>query len=123
MTWKYEIYRGFFVAFGAMQIIANLNYIMKENGMESARKQHCELPVSVSNKQMRAKTMCMLVIGVIFFITGAFSFFTRSFNNIAFAVVLGIYIFYAFIEAIYYRFWRTIMACILAIILFIIYLL
>ena len=40
MSWTHEILRAFFVAFGALQTISNMTYLLKKNGLELARKQH-----------------------------------------------------------------------------------
>jgi hypothetical protein len=107
MTWKTEIIRALFVAFGTTQTLLNLNYVVRENGLDLARKQHKELPDNATNKQIRVKTICMLSFGILFFATGLFSFLTRSYYGLSFIVALILYALYAFIEAAYYRFWRT----------------
>ena len=120
MTWKAEIIRSLFVTFGALQTLLNVNYIIKKNGFELARKQHRELPDNVTDKQIKIKTICMLSFGVLFLSSGLFSFLTRSYYEVAFIVVLGSYAVYALIEAIYYRFWRTFGAFIISAILFLV---
>jgi len=117
MTWTFEIIRAFFVAFGAMQTISNFNYLLKKNGLESAKKQHKELPDNTTNKQIKVKTICMFSFGILFLITGLFSYFTRSNYELSFIIVLGAYTIYALIEAIYYRFWRTFGAFIISAVL------
>lgn len=117
MSWKNEIIRGMFVAFGAMQTIQNLTYLLKENGLESARKQHRELPDNITEKQIRAKVICMCLFGILFLATGLFSYFTRSYYELSFILVLVAYVLYALIEAVYYRFWKTFGALILSVIL------
>jgi len=107
MTWTFEIVRAFFVAFGAMQTISNTTYLLQKNGIESAKKQHRELPDSTTNKQIKAKTICMFLFGILFLTTGLLSYFTRSEYKSGFIIVLAAYTIYALIEAIYYRFWRT----------------
>lgn len=107
MKWAFEIIRAFFVAFGTMQTIANLNYLIKKDGVELAKRQHKELPDTVADKQLRVKTICMLLFGMLFLVTGLFSYFTHSYYKLSFIIVLGAYSLYALIEAIYYSFWRT----------------
>lgn len=121
MSWKFEIYRAFFVAFGAMQTISNLTYLLKKNGIDIAKKQHKELPDTASPKQLKTKVICMLLFGILFLATGLISSFTRSFNSLSFAVVLGMYALYALVEAVYYKFWRTVGAFVISSILFIIF--
>lgn len=107
MSWTSEIIRAFFVAFGAMQTISNCIYLLKRDGFELARKQHKELPDNISNKQIKLKTICMFLFGILFFITGLFSYLTHSYYELSFIIILSVYTLYALIEAIYYRFWRT----------------
>lgn len=123
MSWKYEIYLAFFVAFGSMQTISNLIYLLKKNGIVIAKKQHKELPCTASPKQLKVKVICMLLFGILFFTIGLTSCFTRSFNSLSFAVVLGMYAIYALVEAVYYNFWRTVGAFVISSILFIAFLL
>lgn len=52
-----EIYRAFFVAFGAMEVLTNFRYLIRKNGIELARKQHQELPKDISDRQMKAVTI------------------------------------------------------------------
>lgn len=40
ITWKQEIFRAFLLAFGTGQIIANVTYLIKKNGIDLARRQH-----------------------------------------------------------------------------------
>lgn len=120
MTWKIEIYRAFFVAFGAMQTISNLIYLFKKNGIILAKNQHKELPDTTTPRQLKVKIICMLLFGVLFLTTGLISNFTRSFYSLSFVIVLGMYTVYALVEAIYYRFWRTIGAFVLSSVLFVV---
>lgn len=117
MSWIFEIIRAFFVAFGAMQTISNFTYLSKKSGLELAKKQHKELPDNTTNKQIKVKTICMFSFGILFLSTGLFSYFTRSYYELSFIVVLGAYTIYALIEAVYYRFWRTFGALIISVIL------
>ena len=120
MTWVYEIFRAFFVAFGAMQTISNFIYLLKSNGLESAKKQHKELPDHTTNKQIKAKTICMFLFGILFLSTGLFSYLSHSYYEFGFIFTLGAYTLYTLVEAIYYRFWRTFGAFILSAILLLI---
>ncbi len=118
MPWTHEILRAFFVTFGALQTISNITYLMKKNGLELARKQHKELPSNTTDKQIRVKTIGMFLFGILFLVTGLFSYFTRSYYELSFIIALGVYMIYALIEASYYRFWRTIGACVISVLLF-----
>lgn len=118
MTWIPEIIRAFFVAFGAMQTISNFAYLLKKNGLELAKKQHRELPDSITYKQIKTKTICMFLFGILFLTIGLFSYFTRSYYVYSFIIVLGIYMLYALTESVYYRFWKTFGAFMLSTVLF-----
>ena len=118
MQWVFELVRAFFVAFGAMQTISNSTYLLKNNGLELAKKQHKELPDNTTSRQLRVKTICMLSFGVVFLSTGLFSYFARSKYELCFIIVLGAYALYALIEATYYKFWRTFGAFLVSAILF-----
>jgi hypothetical protein len=117
MSWTSQIIRAFFVAFGAMETISNSTYLLKQNGFELAKKQHKELPVNISNKQIKVKTLCMFLFGILFLITGLYSYITHSYYELSFIIVLSAYTLYALMEAVYYRFWRTFGAFIMSIIL------
>ena len=123
MAWKFEIYRAFFVAFGAIQTMSNLIYLLKKNGMEFAKKQHKELPDTATTKQLKAKAVCMLLFGMLFLATGLISSLTGSFSKSSFTIVLGLYAVYALAEAVYYKFWRTVGAFILSGVLFLVFVL
>jgi hypothetical protein len=123
MPWKFEIYLAFFIAFGATQIISNLIYLSKKNGIELARRQHKELPDMATSMQVKKKVVCMLLFGILFLAVGLVSSFTRSFHQISIVIVLGMYVAYALAEAIYYKFWKTIGALILSGVLLVIFIL
>ena len=123
MSWTFEIIRVFFVTFGVLQTIANFIYLSRKNGLELAKNQHRELPDNTTKKQLRVKTICMFLFGIIFFATGLFSYVTHSDYKLSFIIVMGAYTLYALIEAVYYRFWRTFGAVILSTILFLVILL
>ena len=108
MSWKYEIYRAVLVAFGTLQTILNLYYLSRADGMKLAARQHTELPKNATMKQLKIKTTMMLLFGVIFLAGGLYAYFTHSFpKSIVFAIVIG-FALYAIIEALYYRYWKTV---------------
>lgn len=117
---KFEIIRAFFVVFGFLQTIANTIYLTKKNGIELAKKQHRELPDTITDKQMKAKTICMFAFGILFFVISLFSYFTQTDDGLIFIIVSGIYMLYSLIEAVYYRFWKTTGAFIISLILLLI---
>ncbi|MGL6200690.1 MAG: hypothetical protein ACRC3H_17310 [Lachnospiraceae bacterium] len=117
MTWTIEIIRAFFVAFGALQSIANLTYLVKADGIALAKKQHRELPDKVTCKQLRIKVICMFSFGVLFLVIGLISYFTRSYYKFSFIITIGAFTFYELFEAVYYKYWRTTGAFLLSTIL------
>lgn len=119
-TLKYEFYRTFLIAFGAMQIITNSHYLIRKNGIEAARKQHRELPATSTNRQFRVKIICMLSFGILFFTTGIILAIIRSPYPIAITIALSAYTLYALIEALYYRSLKTWGAFILPVVLLVI---
>ncbi len=108
MSWKLEIFRAFFVALGAFQVISNSIYLIKENGLELAARQHQEIPPNLKKAQIKAKVICMLLSGILFLMAGLYSYFTHSFQYVASVAVLAVFAVYAVIEACCYRYWRTI---------------
>ena len=121
MGWKNEIFRAFFLTFGVTQLILNASYLIKIDGMESARKQHKELPKCVTDRQMQVKVMFMLVFGTAFFVTGLNSYFLKDVYDINFIVPLILFSVYAIAEAFYYKYWKTYGEAALTIILVIIF--
>lgn len=108
MTWKQEIFRAFLLAFGTGQIIANVTYLIKKNGISLARKQHQELPDNVSDKEMRMKVICMLLVSSMFFMVSLISYMLHSYFNIVILILLILFSMYAIAEALYYRYWKTV---------------
>jgi hypothetical protein len=108
MTWIHEIFRAFFVALGAMELFSNILHFVKEDGMNSARKQHQELPKTASQKQIKTKTIIMLIFGIIFLITGLYSYVINEIPSFLYSCVLFVFSVYAVIEAFYYAYWKTV---------------
>lgn len=107
MSWKFEIYRSFFLAFGVFQVIANLNYLYLKNGIKLARKQHQEIPKAVTDKQMKTKVTLMFSFGIVFLFNGVFSFATHNLNQTYYEITLILFAVYALVEALYYKYWKT----------------
>lgn len=122
MSWKIEIYRAFFVAFGAMEFLTNINYLLSPIGISNARKQHKEIPVTVSNEKMHVKIILMFIMGIMFLVTGLLSYILRSPLELLSIISLAILAIYACIEALYYRYRNTFGFAFVAIIVLIIYL-
>lgn len=123
MLWKEEIYRAFFVTFGMFEILTNISYLLFKNGLDRAIRQHGELPKDVSKKQIRVKTICMLIFGSIFFVIGLYSFINRSVDYMIYLSVLILFSIYAIIEGSYYRYWKTIGFSIVSLIVLFIFIL
>lgn len=121
MSWKYEIYRAIFVTLGTTEVITNLIYLMKKDGLKLAKKQHGELPPNITEKQLFIKVILMAMFGILFFISGIYFYIIKTFSHsIAFTILL-LFSIYAILEAIYYRYWKTTGFCIVAVTLFLVY--
>ncbi|ERK30211.1 hypothetical protein [Clostridium intestinale] len=121
MTWKEEIFRAFLLAFGSLQIITNLSYLLKNEGIELARRQHQELPSDTSNTKMKIKVICMFLVGVMFFAVSLISYLLHDFYEEAIFTSLIIFSIYALVEALYYKYWKTTGFAIVTLILLLIY--
>ncbi|WP_167954821.1 hypothetical protein [Anaerosporobacter faecicola] len=107
MTWTEEILRCFFVAFGAFEFFINLYYLTTQQGLAKARKQHGELPPTATPHNIRMKVICMMCSGFVFLIAGCTSFYLHTYcGSFLFLSALG-FALYAWIEACYYRYWKT----------------
>jgi len=117
MTWKQEIFRGFLLALGTLQVITNITYLLKKNGIALARKQHQEVPTGISDYKMKVKVIMLFCFGLLFFGESLISYFCRTFFDTAVLVSLVLFAIYAVCEAIYYRYWKTcgfaILACLM----------
>lgn len=122
MSWKFEIFRAFFTAFGAFETISNASYLLLNNGMKLAKKQHGELPLNVTKKQLKIKVICMLTFGILFLAAGLSSYITHSFKYLVSLLILILFAVYASIEACYYKYWHTIGFSCLAIFVLILFL-
>lgn len=121
MTWKEEIFRAFLLAFGSLQIITNLSYLVKNEGIELARRQHQELPSDTSNTKMKIKVICMFLVGVMFFAVSLISYILHDFYEEAIFTSLIIFSIYALVEALYYKYWKTTGFAIVTLIVLLIY--
>ncbi len=121
MSWKLEIYRVLFIVLGMTEVLMNLNYLIKKNGLIYAKKQHCELPSNATDKQLLIKVILMFSFGVAFLLTGLYSYYIKIFpENMAFIILL-LFTIYAIVEAICYKYWKTTGFSIVATFLFVMY--
>lgn len=107
MEWRYEIYRAIFVALGAMELFTNSKYLFQKDGIQNARKQHREIPASVTDQQMKRKVVMMFLFGGLFLIAGLTSYIQHNINYNFSLIVLAAFFIYAMIEAFYYRYRNT----------------
>lgn len=107
MTWGQEIFRALLLAFGIMEIITNMSYLIMENGLDLARKQHRELPPKISSEKIRLKVICMLVFGIIFFVASLSSYILHKYIPIVIHIPSILFCFYGIIESLYYKYWKT----------------
>lgn len=107
MTWPQEILRALLLTFGITEIITNVSYLAKENGLDLARKQHGELPAKISSKKIKVKVVCMLLFGIIFFISSFSTYILHKYISTIILIPSILFCIYGIIEALYYRYWKT----------------
>ena len=107
MTWGQEILRALLLAVGFTEITTNLLYLTRINGLELARKQHGELPKSITDKNIKIKVICMLTFGIVFFASSLLCFILHKYLYNIILVPLILFSIYGIIEALYYRYWKT----------------
>ncbi len=107
MTWGQEIMRAFLLAFGATEIITNIVYLTRKDGLRLARKQHRELPDNISGTNIRLKVICMLFIGIAFFSCSLLSYIFRMYLHNTILLSTIFFALYGITEAFYYRYWKT----------------
>jgi len=107
MTWGQEIFRALLLTFGMTEIISNISYLAKKNGLELARKQHGELPPNLPSGKIKSKVIFMLLIGIIFFVAALSSFILHKYIAAVILIPSILFCLYAIIEALYYKYWKT----------------
>ena len=107
MTWKEEILRALLLAFGFYEMITNLTYLIKKDGLKLARKQHQELPKNASEKNIFIKVICMLSFGALFFMVSLFAYMMHTYLSMATLISLILFSVYAISEAVYYKYLNT----------------
>lgn len=98
-----QIFTVLFIVFGLVETLANLYYLANSKGVKLARKQHREMPATVSDRRMRVKMLTMLGIGALFLGAGAYACVAPI---VAVPVMLGVLVIftvYMLVEAVYYR--------------------
>lgn len=107
MTWGQEILRALLLTLGVTEIITNLLYLTKENGLELARKQHGELPGNLPNKKIKIKVICMLISGIALFASSFICYILHTYLHNLIMMTLILFSLYGIVEALYYRYWKT----------------
>ena len=107
MTWGQEIFRALLLTFGMTEIITNISYLARKNGLELARKQHGELPPKLPSEKIKLKVIFMLLFGILFFVAALSSFILHKYIAVVISVPAILFCFYGVTEALYYRYWKT----------------
>lgn len=107
MTFGQEIFRSLLLVFGITEIITNLSYLITQNGLDLARKQHGELPPKISCKKIKLKVLCMLFFGIVFFVVSLSSYILHRYIHTIILIPSILFCFYGIIESLYYRYWKT----------------
>ena len=107
MTWGQEILRAFLLVLGCTEIITNLTHLVKKGGLKNTRKQHGELPAGISDKNIKVKVVCMLIVGTALFTTALSSYILHSYTGKAILIASILFSVYGIIEALYYKYWKT----------------
>jgi len=107
MTWGQEIFRALLLTFGVTEIITNMSYLTRKNGLDLARKQHGELPPRLPSVKIKLKVKFMLLFGIIFFVAALSSFILHKYIAAVILVPSILFCLYAIIEAFYYKYWKT----------------
>jgi hypothetical protein len=107
MTLGQEILRAFLLTLGAAEIITNTTYLMKENGLDLAKKQHGELPTNIGYEKIKIKVICMLLSGIVLFGVSLSTYIFHRYNKNIVVDALIAYSLYGITEALYYRYWKT----------------
>lgn len=122
MTWIEEILRAFLLTFGVYEVISNSTYLLKVNGLDLARRQHGELPEHLPDYNIKLKVIIMLSFGLILSIVSLSSYFVHSYLKIPTILVLFLFMIYGIIEALYYKYWKTMGFAVVTVIFFLIFL-
>jgi hypothetical protein len=118
MSWSHEIIRALLLVLGSFEISTNATYLIRRNGFILARKQHGELPKNTSDNQIKIKVVCMLFFGITFFIIALLSYILHTYLQPVIFVATALFAVYGIVEAIHYRYWKTVGFGMVTIILF-----
>ena len=98
----FSFYRILSAAFGLFETVTNTVYLSRGDGISKARRQHRELPPTVSEKRMNKKVITMLCVGIMFLITAGTAFFTE-YGVTALRLSLTVYSALCIFEAVEFR--------------------
>lgn len=99
-----QMFIGLFIVFGLFEMITNTVYSLKVDGLVLAVKQHREVPPSATQKQMKVKVKIMLLVGILFFVTGIMAFINPFLATMPMFIVLALFSAYTLMEALYYKY-------------------
>lgn len=118
MPGKLEIFRIIFLLFGGFETLTNAFYVMNINGagLKFAAKQHFEVPLLISSRQLTLKVAMMFICGLLLLGAGISNYPGLGWGALSFLSI------YQLMEAIYYRFWRAWLMAGIYLLLLIIYL-
>jgi len=107
MTWGQEIFRALLLTFGMLEIITNMSYLIKKNGLDLAGKQHGELPPLLPSGKIKLKVVFMLLFGITFFVASLSTYVLHKYITNVILIPSILFCFYGIMEAFYYRYWKT----------------
>lgn len=107
MSWGEEILRALLLSLGAFEVITNSIFLLKNEGLTLARKQHQELPKDISDNKIRLKVVLMLLFGMAFFIVSFLSYILCKDMHLATTLIVLLFSIYGLIEATFYKYWKT----------------
>lgn len=98
-----QIFGVLFVVFGAVEFLGNICYLLLPNGVVLARKQHRELPATVSAVRMKQKMLTMIAIGLLFLAAGIYALVVPAASNLPLLLALIVFTACMLAESICYR--------------------
>ncbi len=107
MSWGEEILRALLLSLGAFEVITNSVFLLKNEGLTLARKQHQELPKDIADSKIRLKVVLMLLFGMAFFTVSFSSYILRKDMHLTTMLIVLLFSIYGLIEAMFYKYWKT----------------
>ena len=114
MGWTEDIFRAFFVTFGAAEIISNLYHLSKRDLGQIAnysRKQHSEIPLESGDRHFVVKAVLMLIFGFTFLVAGVVMSIKKTLYYNVSMIIMIVLALYGIIQGVVDRkCWRSLMA-------------